>query len=263
MKNNDILIEESSGNIFTDLGYVNAEEALLKSNLAQAIVEIIEQQKLSEIDVFTRLGINSLILSKLKRGQLRKLEIGELLNFLNLLNQDVEIIIRNRSKVKADMELADQAGIAYEHIMLERQKLAEDGVVTVAAAINHEGKLLAQPEVHLRGVVMAVERSVFHRLIVLNIDRFLVEFWKEFIVSSNGKITVDWERIQQELEKKLQRIVKRELQSSPSVIFLLQTETPSFSLSLPSPIPSVATNDSISPIAITVSSKTAKAELEI
>jgi len=39
MKNNDLLIEESSGNVFADLGYANAEEALLKSNLAQAIVE--------------------------------------------------------------------------------------------------------------------------------------------------------------------------------------------------------------------------------
>ena len=74
MKNNDLLIEESSGNVFADLGYANAEEALLKSNLAQAIVEVIKQQKLSEVDVFTRLGINSLILSKLKRGQLRELK---------------------------------------------------------------------------------------------------------------------------------------------------------------------------------------------
>lgn len=98
MKNNDLLIEESSGNVFADLGYANAEEALLKSNLAQAIVEVIEQQKLSEIDVFNRLEINSLILSKLKRGQLKELEIGELFRFLNLLNQDVEIIIRDLTK---------------------------------------------------------------------------------------------------------------------------------------------------------------------
>ena len=98
MKNNDILIEESSGNIFADLGYANAEEALLKSNLAQAIIEVIEQQKFSEVDAFARLRINSLILSKLKRGQLRELKTGELFRFLNLLNQDVEIIIRDRSK---------------------------------------------------------------------------------------------------------------------------------------------------------------------
>jgi predicted XRE-type DNA-binding protein len=98
MKNNDILIEEGSGNIFADLGYASAEEALLKSNLAQAIVEVIDQQKLSEVDAFTRLGINALMLSKLKRGQLRELETGELFRFVDLLNQDVEIIIRDRSK---------------------------------------------------------------------------------------------------------------------------------------------------------------------
>ena len=166
-------------------------------------------------------------------------------------------------KVKAGIELVDQAGIVHEHIMLERQQLAEDGVVTVAAAINNDGKLLAQPEVHFRGVVMTVERPLVHQLIVRNIERFAVERWKEFILSSNGKTKMDWERIQKELEGTLQRLVKRELQSSPSVVFLLQTETPAFSQSLPSPVPSIATNNSISPIAIAVSAKPVKAEPEI
>lgn len=166
-------------------------------------------------------------------------------------------------KVKAGIELVDQAGIVHEHIMLERQQLAEDGVVTVAAAINNDGKLLAQPEVHFRGVVMTVERPLVHQLIIRNIERFAVERWKEFILSSNGKTKMDWERIQKELEGTLQRLVKRELQSSPSVVFLLQSETPSFSQSLPSPVPSIATNNSISPIAIAVSSKPIKAEPEI
>jgi ribonuclease J len=166
-------------------------------------------------------------------------------------------------KVKAGIELVDQAGIVHEHIMLERQQLAEDGVVTVAAAINNDGKLLAQPEVHFRGVVMTVERPLVHQLIVRNIERFAVERWKEFILSSNGKTKMDWERIQKELEGTLQRLVKRELQSSPSVVFLLQSETPSFSQSLPSPVPSVVTNNSISPIAIAVSPKPVKVEPDI
>ena len=166
-------------------------------------------------------------------------------------------------KVKAGIELVDQAGIVHEHIMLERQQLAADGVVTVAAAINNDGKLLAQPEVHFRGVVMTVERPLVHQLIVRNIERFAVERWKEFILSSNGKTKMDWERIQKELEGTLQRLVKRELQSSPSVVFLLQTETPAFSQSLPSPVTAVATNNSIRPVAIAVSSKPIKAEPEI
>ena len=74
---------------------------------------------------------------------------------------------------------------------------------------------------------------------------------------------MDWERIQTELEGTLQRLVKRELQSSPSVVFLLQTETPAFSQSLPSPVPSGTTNNSIRPVAIAVSAKPVKAEPEI
>ena len=34
----------------------------------------------------------------LKRGQSRELKTGEFCRFLNLLNQDVEIIIRDRTK---------------------------------------------------------------------------------------------------------------------------------------------------------------------
>lgn len=175
--------------------------------------------------------------------------------------------IQVAGKVKAGIELVDQAGIVHEHIMLERQKLAEDGVVTIAAAIDHDGKLLAQPEVHLRGVVMTVERTLFHQLIVRNIERFLVERWKEFILASNGKNKMDWERIRQELEGTLQRLVKRELQSSPLVVFLLQTETPSFSQSLPSPVPSMTTSPIVSivssPNLSGVSAKPVKPETEV
>ena len=38
------------------------------------------------------------MLSKLKQGQLMELRTGDLFRFLNLLNQDVEIVIRDRSE---------------------------------------------------------------------------------------------------------------------------------------------------------------------
>jgi ribonuclease J len=131
-------------------------------------------------------------------------------------------------QVKAGIELVDQAGIVHEHVMLERQHLAEDGLVTVAAAVSRDGKLLAQPEVHLRGVVMTVERALFHQLIIRTIERFLVERWSDFCIS-NGTEKVNWDYLQKELENTLQRLVKRELQSSPMLVFILQTETPLFS----------------------------------
>ncbi|MEB3173605.1 MAG: ribonuclease J [Cyanobacteriota bacterium] len=131
--------------------------------------------------------------------------------------------IQVTGKAPSGIELVDQAGIVHEHILQERRQLAEDGVVTVALALSSSGKLLAQPQVHLRGVVMTVERTLFQQLIIRTLERFLAERWGEF-VESNGKIEVRWTGVQQEIEGILQRLVKRELQSSPLVVLLLQGE---------------------------------------
>ncbi|MGL5033043.1 MAG: ribonuclease J, partial [Microcystaceae cyanobacterium] len=129
-------------------------------------------------------------------------------------------------KAPSGIELVDQAGIVHEHIMLERQHLAEDGFLTVAAAVSEEGKLLAQPEINLRGVVMTVERVLFHQLIIRTVERFLVERWSEFSFVNGDRPEIEWDGLRRELEGTLQRLVKRELQSSPMVVFLLQTENP-------------------------------------
>jgi ribonuclease J len=130
-------------------------------------------------------------------------------------------------KVPSGIELVDQAGIVHDHIMQERQQLAEDGVVTVAAFVNGEGQLSAPPEINLRGVVTNVERSLLNQLIIRAIERALGERSEEF--PTNGG-TPDWQRLRADIENTLQRLIKRELQSQPLVIFLLQameTESPS------------------------------------
>jgi ribonuclease J len=118
-------------------------------------------------------------------------------------------------QVPAGIELVDQAGIVHEHIMQERQKLADDGVITVAAAINGEGQLLAIPEIHLRGVVTTIDRNLLQQLIVRTVERMLSERAAE--IKQNN------EQLRQEIETNLQRLIKRELQTEPLVVFLLQT----------------------------------------
>ncbi|OKH21435.1 ribonuclease J [Hydrococcus rivularis NIES-593] len=130
-------------------------------------------------------------------------------------------------QVPSGLQLVDSAGVVHDNIMQERQQLAEDGVVTVAAAIDWDGKLMAQPEVHLRGVVTTVERSLLQKLIAKTIERILSERWNEFSQNANGDaIEVDWTAFREEIENNLQRLVRRELQSSPLVVFLLQTPDP-------------------------------------
>ena len=90
-------VEESSGNVFADLGYPNAEEALAKSRLAQRIAEVIEKRALTQVQAASVLGIDQPKVSKLLRGQLRDFSTDRLFRFLNALDQDVEIVVRDKS----------------------------------------------------------------------------------------------------------------------------------------------------------------------
>ncbi len=126
-------------------------------------------------------------------------------------------------KVPSGIELVDRTGIVHHSVLKERQQLAEDGVVTVAAAVDWEGKLLAKPEIHLRGVVTAVEKSLLQQLVVKSIERTLSERWTDFAKSfDTEQLDIDWAGLQAQIESDLQRLARRELQSNPLVVFLLQ-----------------------------------------
>jgi len=128
------------------------------------------------------------------------------------------------AKVPSGIELVDRSGVVHDTVLKERQQLAEDGVVTVAAAVSWEGELLAKPEIHLRGVVSSVEKSLLQRLVDRAIERTLSDRWTEFAKSFNGsEIDVDWVGLQVQIEGDLKRLARRELQSSPLVVFLLQS----------------------------------------
>jgi ribonuclease J len=134
--------------------------------------------------------------------------------------------IRVSGQVTSGIELVDQAGIVHESTMTERQQMAEDGLVTVAAALSKTGSLLAYPEVHCRGVVMTIQPKLLDDLIVRTIERFLEDRWSEFTQGSNGSTAISWNALQEELQSSLQRLIKRELQSNPMVLLMLQTDTP-------------------------------------
>jgi ribonuclease J len=126
-------------------------------------------------------------------------------------------------QVPSGIELVDSAGIVHDTVMKERQQLAEDGVVTVATAVDWSGKLITPPAIHLRGVVTTVEKSLLQQLIVRSIEKFFSDRWSEFSQTIDGEIEVDWTGIRIEIEGNLQRLISRELRSRPLVVFLLQT----------------------------------------
>jgi predicted XRE-type DNA-binding protein len=90
----DISWEEGSDNVFADLDMPDAEEKLAKVKLAFRINEIIGKKSLKQIEAAKLLGIDQSKISLLHCGQLSDFSIERLAHFLVLLNQDVEIVIR-------------------------------------------------------------------------------------------------------------------------------------------------------------------------
>ncbi len=88
-----VTYEESSGNVFADLGFEDPEEALAKSELARQIAKIIKRRKLRQKDAAEILGIDQPKISALIRGRLRSFSLERLFRFLNELGQDVSIVV--------------------------------------------------------------------------------------------------------------------------------------------------------------------------
>jgi ribonuclease J len=129
-------------------------------------------------------------------------------------------------RVPSGIELVDSSrvGVVKDNVLKERQQLAEDGVVTVAAAIGWDGSLVAEPEVHLRGVVSSGERSNLQLWVESKIQDLLNNSWRDFAKSfDDGNVEVDWEGLRVQIERELIRQMRRKFQSNPLLVFLMQT----------------------------------------
>ena len=90
------IIEESSGNIFADLGLPNPEERLLKADLALNITRLIEGKGLTQTQAARLVGIPQPHLSDIMRGRLSGYSVEKLLFIINRLGRRVEVRIGTR-----------------------------------------------------------------------------------------------------------------------------------------------------------------------
>ena len=104
-----IRAEESSGNVFADLGFDNPEEMLAKAELVRCITRIINGRQLTQTAASEILGIDQPKVSALMRGQLHGFSMDRIIHFLTLLNRDVTITVK---KKPATRELAQVKAVA-------------------------------------------------------------------------------------------------------------------------------------------------------
>lgn len=99
---------KSSGNVFADLGFANANELAIETELLRRIIAIVHQRKLSQRAAARVLGIDQPKVSALMNGKTRGYSIARMIRFLAALDQDVEIRIRPkpRSRVRAVVRVA-------------------------------------------------------------------------------------------------------------------------------------------------------------
>jgi predicted XRE-type DNA-binding protein len=89
--------EKSSGNVFTDLGFPNSEQELVKAKLTVQIYQLLKERGLTQGEAAKLLGTTQAQISALMRCRLVSVSIGRLMEFLTILGQDVELTVKPTS----------------------------------------------------------------------------------------------------------------------------------------------------------------------
>jgi predicted XRE-type DNA-binding protein len=80
------IVTPSSGNVFADLGFADAEERKTKVRLALAINLILQRRRLPQAEAARRLTINQPKVSALVKYRLEGFSVGRLMHFLSALS---------------------------------------------------------------------------------------------------------------------------------------------------------------------------------
>jgi predicted XRE-type DNA-binding protein len=89
---------ESSGNIFADLGLPDADDRLLKSDIAVELRRLIRERQLTQVAAAKQLGITQPDLSNILRGRFQGYSVGRLMKMLTVFEQDIEIVMKPHRK---------------------------------------------------------------------------------------------------------------------------------------------------------------------
>ncbi|MBT9310755.1 ribonuclease J [Leptothoe kymatousa] len=152
-------------------------------------------------------------------------------NMVVIQNGDIVAVddnqgIRIAGKVSSGIELVDSSrnGIVGRTVLKERQQLAEDGIITISATVDLNGKLLAPPAVHLRGVVTKLSQADWEEKAHKVVASGLRSRWREVVDTADDQTNVRWDGLRSRLEEEVRYFIRRELPKRyPLLVFLLQS----------------------------------------
>ena len=87
-----------SQNVYRDLGLPDAEDMLVKAQLASRLSELISARGYSRSDVAARFGLSLPKLTNIMRGRFRSISVKELEDGVARLGVDGKIVARTRTR---------------------------------------------------------------------------------------------------------------------------------------------------------------------
>jgi predicted XRE-type DNA-binding protein len=91
-------VTRSCGNVFSDLHVANSDEKQTKVRLAVAINAILEQKRLRQKEAARLLRLSQPKISALANYRLAGFSVERLMRLLNVLDRDIEIVIRRKRR---------------------------------------------------------------------------------------------------------------------------------------------------------------------
>jgi predicted XRE-type DNA-binding protein len=91
-------VERSSGNVFADLGFRDAEERMWKAQIAIKISRLIQSKGWTQAQAAERVGLDQPKVSQLMRGGLTGFSADRLFAILNRLGYNVEVRISTKQQ---------------------------------------------------------------------------------------------------------------------------------------------------------------------
>lgn len=98
------IFEQSSGNVFADLGLEDAEELFTRGKIGIEVLRLLKQRNLKQREISDLLGISQPEVSHLMKGEFQRFSEGKLLIFLKRLDTEITLHLRSRHGGKSAEE---------------------------------------------------------------------------------------------------------------------------------------------------------------
>ena len=94
--------EQSTGNVYQDLGFDDAQEMQVKATLSTKIGDIIKRRKLTQQQAAELLNMPQPKVSAMLRGQFRGISEAKMIACLNALGRDVQIVVKRSNRTQTN-----------------------------------------------------------------------------------------------------------------------------------------------------------------